>query len=178
MWCPNQECPDALQTGSPAELRDEIRSCPFCGSSLVSSLPEWAVPEPEPEEPGWIPVLAVTQDSWVPIVRGLLESAGIRYVINHLASPPALMVHGDDAGQASALLADFREAALEAANTSRNTADQGEGRESAAPTESESPTPPAESPTRCNACGEDLQSSEDDEPLTYCYHCGASLQSA
>ena len=31
MWCPNQECPDALESGSPAEFVDGMISRPFCG---------------------------------------------------------------------------------------------------------------------------------------------------
>lgn len=196
MWCPNQECPDALETGSPAELRDEIRNCPFCGSALVSSMPDWAIPEPKPDDPGWIPVLPITQNSWVPLVKSLLDSAEVRYVIkdegiqhmvgwgtapsgfNPITGAPVLLVHGDDADKAKDLLADFTEAAQETAAQAQETADQNEGSESGAPTESESRTPIAEPPTRCNACGEDLQSGQDEEPLTYCYHCGASLASS
>ncbi|HET8947214.1 MAG TPA: hypothetical protein VFQ07_09545 [Candidatus Polarisedimenticolia bacterium] len=223
MWCPNQECPDALETGTPAELRDEIAECPFCGSALVASLPEWAVPA-EPVQASWVPILPIIQDSWVPILKSLLEPAGIKYVVsdesvlqrigarpatfgfNQVTGAPVLLVGEADAEKAVDLLSDFREAVQGEVSAQGESAAQGSreddvndaaranarGRDDeasldaeASPDEEGAPAASATestarpaSPTRCNACGQDLETGEGDEPLTYCYFCGASLAPA
>lgn len=169
MWCPNQECPDAQETGSPAELRDDLAACPFCGAALSAAMPEWANPQ---EEPPLVPVLTIAQGSWLPQIKEILDSAGIPYMVSdegaqqptrwEKAAPglssrmPVVMVEESDAERATALLADLKDSL---------------------PVEEDAAAavPPSESPSHCNACGKELESSEGDEPLTYCYHCGASL---
>jgi hypothetical protein len=34
MFCPNPECPDRSETGHPSEYRDDVQTCPVCGSRL------------------------------------------------------------------------------------------------------------------------------------------------
>ena len=40
MFCPNDECPDLLDSGLRAEYRDEITVCPYCETPLVGHRPE------------------------------------------------------------------------------------------------------------------------------------------
>lgn len=40
MYCPNPECPDFKQTGTPGEYVKGVTECPFCGALLVEEMPE------------------------------------------------------------------------------------------------------------------------------------------
>ena len=46
MFCPNDECPDFVNTGLRSEYRDDVMVCPYCGSTMVAERPE----EPFPDE--------------------------------------------------------------------------------------------------------------------------------
>jgi hypothetical protein len=90
MYCPNAECPDFLESGIPAEFVDGITKCPKCGEYLVDSLPSdfgadmlgpsvgppAAEPDAELE-----PVFESWDPSEIPIVKAMLEAAGIPCVI-------------------------------------------------------------------------------------------------
>ena len=53
MFCPNDECPDLLDSGLRAEYRDEITVCPYCETPLVGHRPEppATAVESEPSKP-------------------------------------------------------------------------------------------------------------------------------
>lgn len=175
MWCPNQECPDALESGSPAEFVQGIIVCPFCGTALISYRPEWV--DSGTPEITLVPVLPIVDNSWLPQIKALLDSAGVRFLLSDqgaknsgvwggasrfdpTAGAPVVMVEESDLERATELLQEFREQV---------------GPESrVAPVEL---TPPALQPTSCSQCGKELEASEGDEPLAYCYHCGAPLGS-
>ena len=174
MWCPNQECPDALESGSPAEFVEGMIACPFCGAALVSYPPEWAnAAEPEIR---LAPVMPIADAAWLPRVKEILDAAGIPFQLQEDgarrgsawagtatgfgpgARGPLVMVEEADAERASGLLADLK------AHVGLIPSD--------APLEM---TPPAWQPAACPQCGKALETGEGDEPLAYCYHCGASL---
>jgi len=177
MWCPNQDCEDALETGVPAEFREGIAICPLCGSLLVSYPPEWEKPPAANLE--WVHCLTLGDNSLLPQVKAVLDSAEVRYFVkddgvqhliglgtaalgfNPITGPPVLMVEADDLERAKVLLRDFV------------GANQDEPRIVPRPGAS-----PAQSPSRCDECGKALEVGEGDEPLTYCYHCGSPLGSA
>ncbi len=66
--CPNPECPDLLAHGRPGEYRDEIESCPYCGTPL-----RWG-PAPEPAGGG---------EGELPPVEELRESDGELARVGH-----------------------------------------------------------------------------------------------
>jgi hypothetical protein len=35
VYCPNPDCPDRVATGNPGEYRDDVVSCPVCGTELL-----------------------------------------------------------------------------------------------------------------------------------------------
>jgi len=174
MWCPNQECPDAVELGAPAEFVEGKLECTFCGSALVSSPPAWAAPA---EEIRLVPVLPILDASWLPRVKSILDAAGVRFLLDDgarrrsgysgggggfdpVAGRPVIMVEEGDAARASELLGDLK---------AEIGPDQEPG---GAPPEL---TAPAWQPSSCPQCRQALESGEGDEPLAYCYHCGASL---
>ena len=89
MLCPNPECPDYLADGEPGEYRPHVEVCPVCGTPLVHALPEgW----PQGEEPddgppaprSWHgepePVFECTDPTEVPVIKSILDGAGIPYL--------------------------------------------------------------------------------------------------
>ncbi|HSL19664.1 MAG TPA: hypothetical protein VLB51_17295 [Methylomirabilota bacterium] len=90
MFCPNNDCPDFVASGLRAEYRDDISVCPYCGTPLVAERPADTAPaEGEAgSRPGpWIaddeelePVIEATDPTEVPIIRGMLDAAGIPYL--------------------------------------------------------------------------------------------------
>jgi DNA-directed RNA polymerase subunit RPC12/RpoP len=173
MWCPNQECPDALESGSSAEFVEGMIACPFCGAGLVSRLPAW---DPAAAEIRLAPVMPIADASWLPRVKETLDAAGVRFRLQDAGvqrltewggavtgfdpgtGGPVVMVEEVDLERATELLRALKEEA---------GLDPG-----GAPPEL---TPPAWQPSSCAQCGKALESGEGDEPLAYCYHCGASL---
>lgn len=173
MWCPNKECPDALKSGSPAEFVDGMVSCSFCGAGLVSYEPDRA--EAADSEIRLAPVMRLLHSSWRPRVKEILDHAGVRFLLQdedaqHVSGwggvdpgyegvgAPFLMVAEDDLDEATDLLRDFAAEVV--------------------PEPDDPPppvTPPAWQPAACPQCGKALESGEGDEPLAYCYHCGAPL---
>ena len=176
MWCPNEECPDAAEQGQPAEFVEGKLECTFCGAALVPSMPAWAAPgEEEKEEIRLVPVMPIASVSWLPRVKAILDAAEVRFLVkkdglNQTAwgtggtgfSPgdgsAAIMVQEGDFARATEALRLLK---------SELGLDPGD-----APPEL---TAPAWQPSACPQCGKTLETGEDDEPLAYCYHCGASL---
>lgn len=174
MWCPNQECPDAEESGSPAEFVEGKVTCTFCGTALVSYLPAWAAQAAE--ELRLVPVLPIVDPSWLPRVKAILDAAGVRFRLGDdgvkrstgrsrastgfgpSTAGHVVMVDERDLARATELLGDLKE---------ELGLDPG-----GAPPEL---IAPAWQPSACAQCGESLESGEGDEPLAYCYHCGASL---
>lgn len=172
MWCPNEECPDAAESGSPAEFVEGKLTCTFCGAALVSFLPAWAAPAPEIQ---LVPVMPIANASWLPRVKTILDAAGVRFLLQDAgvqrltgwsagtgfdpnSGGPLIMVEEGDLARATDLLADLKaEVGLEPGG---------------APPEL---TAPAWQPSACPQCGNALESAEGEDPLAYCYHCGASL---
>jgi hypothetical protein len=80
MYCPNPECPDLVQSGVRGEYVDEVTVCPACGSYLVATIEEAdsqiraqrGAGEPEP-------VFVTEVPSEIPIIKSILDGAGIPY---------------------------------------------------------------------------------------------------
>jgi hypothetical protein len=85
MYCPNPDCPDFLETGSHAEYVAGITVCPKCGAYLVDTPPEHppdSMPDAEPTPDEQLePVFESWDSSEIPIIRSLLEAAGVPFVI-------------------------------------------------------------------------------------------------
>lgn len=174
MWCPNQECPDALEMGSPGEFVEGMIACPFCGSSLVPDLPAWA--DPAASEVRLVPVMPITDASWLPRVKERLDAAGVRFRLDKEGVQRPTRWSGAAPGfdpNAGGLVVMVEEGDLERATEQlRNLKEEAGLDPSGAPPEL---TAPAWQPAACPQCGKALEAGEGDEPLAYCYHCGASL---
>jgi hypothetical protein len=128
MYCSNPECPDLAESGVRGEYVDGITVCPACGSHLVATIEE-ADPQirarryaGEPE-----PVLVTEEPSEIPIIKSILDGAGIPYSaegdeqfdafrgglsplrFNPLAGSVTFYVPGDLAEEARALLTELDE---------------------------------------------------------------------
>jgi len=87
-YCPNPACPDREHSAGIAEYRDDVETCPYCGTPLVAGVPE-EDPEPpsEPASPSpvprahEIPVFTARDATEAEMVRGLLESADILSIV-------------------------------------------------------------------------------------------------
>jgi len=80
MYCTNPECPDVLSSGRPGEYVDGVESCPACGARLT----ELAVPATDDaavDEP-FEPVFETGNPAEVPIIKSLLGSAEIPYLVD------------------------------------------------------------------------------------------------
>lgn len=88
MFCPNNDCPDFLDTGLRAEYRDDVEVCPYCDTPLVAVRPEAPAAEPgdlpaKPRVADDEPLEAVieTDDpTEVTIIKSILDGAGIPFV--------------------------------------------------------------------------------------------------
>ena len=88
MFCPNDECPDYLNSGLRAEYRDDIETCPYCETPLVGYRPEDPAQQPDgsarppriaDDEP-MEPVIEVNDPTEVIIIKSILEGAAIPYI--------------------------------------------------------------------------------------------------
>jgi hypothetical protein len=82
MFCPNDDCPDYIATGKHGEYVAGVTTCPVCGEYLVEALP----PEPASSRQDTHytevePVFETGDPTEVVVVKGLLESEGVPYVI-------------------------------------------------------------------------------------------------
>jgi hypothetical protein len=88
MFCPNDECPDFLNTGLRAEYREDIPVCPFCGTTLVAVLAEGAdegtsglpVKPRVADDEVMEPVIEATDLPEVAIIRSILDGAAIPFI--------------------------------------------------------------------------------------------------
>jgi hypothetical protein len=88
MYCPNDECPDFVKTGLRSEYREDILTCPYCGTTMVPQRPD----DPEPEIEGIIskppvapdeemePVVESTDLTEIAVIKSILDGAGIPYL--------------------------------------------------------------------------------------------------
>ena len=88
MFCPNDECPDFLETGLRSEYRQDITICPYCeihlvalASSVEPSLEDGHPPKPrvgddEPMEP----VIESMDLTEIAVIKSVLDGAGIPYI--------------------------------------------------------------------------------------------------
>ncbi len=87
MFCPNDECPDFLNTGLRSEYRVDIERCPYCETPLVSEAPRIVPPDDgEPLKPRvgndekMEPVIEATDPTEVAVIKTVLDAAGIPYL--------------------------------------------------------------------------------------------------
>jgi hypothetical protein len=88
MFCPNNECPDFLDTGLRSEYRQEIFRCPFCETALVPDPPAVEVPDDDnlPAKPRvgddetMEPVIESTDLTEIAVIKSVLDGAGIPYL--------------------------------------------------------------------------------------------------
>jgi len=107
VFCPNQECPDFLDTGIHGEYVDIVWQCPVCGARLVHELPSRAAPdagdEPELAEAGpLVPVGTFVNRQNAELARSLLIANGITAFV----SGGELLVPESQLQDATALLED------------------------------------------------------------------------
>ena len=48
MFCPNDACPDFVDTGLRSEYRQDVASCPYCGTPTVPHRPDEPVADDDP----------------------------------------------------------------------------------------------------------------------------------
>lgn len=88
MFCPNDECPDFVNTGLRSEYRDDIMRCPYCETPLVTTAPLVAAPGSDdgPRKPrvgndeAMEPVIEATDLTEVAVIKSVLDAAGIPYL--------------------------------------------------------------------------------------------------
>ncbi len=82
MFCPNRKCPDVEATGVPGEYRDELRTRPVCGATLVPDEPTedpGGAPEGGPAGSAALePVVETETSAEAGIVCSILDGAGSR----------------------------------------------------------------------------------------------------
>ncbi len=85
MFCGNPGCPDFEATGFHAEYVDGVTVCPTCGEFLVDQPPDeadddttGATPSPAGGDPELVEVFSSSDPAEIPIVKSMLEAAGIR----------------------------------------------------------------------------------------------------
>mgnify|MGYP001817246042 FL=1 len=89
MFCPNDECPDFVNTGLRSEYRDDVMVCPYCGSTMVAERPEDPVPDevdgivgrpPVADDEAMEPVIEANDLTEVALIKSILEGAAIPFV--------------------------------------------------------------------------------------------------
>lgn len=88
MFCPNDECPDFVNSGRRSEFRDDVMVCPYCAAAMVSHRPGDSFPEvegiidkpPIADDEVMEPVIEATDLSEVAIIKSILEGAAIPFV--------------------------------------------------------------------------------------------------
>lgn len=87
MFCPNDDCPDFVNTGLRSEYRDDIMRCPYCETPLVAAAPPAGhTDSDEPRKPRVAddeimePVIEATDLTEVAVIRSVLDAAGIPYL--------------------------------------------------------------------------------------------------
>ena len=88
MFCPNDECPDFLNTGLRSEYRADITTCPYCETYLVTEAPTAGPPREDglPAKPrvgddeAMEPVTESTDLTEIAVIKSVLDGAGIPYL--------------------------------------------------------------------------------------------------
>ncbi len=87
MFCPNDECPDFLNTGLRSEYRADVERCPYCETILVVDAPHSVPPDDgDPQKPRvgndetMEPVIEATDLPEVAVIKSVLDAAGIPYL--------------------------------------------------------------------------------------------------
>lgn len=89
MFCPNDECPDFIDTGLRSEYREDIIRCPYCNTPLEAAAPPPAGPPDEDDHPPkprvgddeiMEPVIESTDLTEIAVIRSILDGAGIPYL--------------------------------------------------------------------------------------------------
>lgn len=88
-YCPNEKCPDLVETGIAGVYHAKITDCPLCGATLV------AIDEPAGDDSGaenkgphleYVPmetICFVANRAALPVMRSLLQAEGIRHVVRN-----------------------------------------------------------------------------------------------
>jgi hypothetical protein len=91
MFCTNPDCPDFVESGRPAEFVVGITVCPKCGEYLTDMPPAGSdfqppeipspaeAPAPSPDT-DFEPVFESWDPTEVPVVKSMLDAAGIPYL--------------------------------------------------------------------------------------------------
>jgi hypothetical protein len=85
MYCVNPDCPDYVETGQHPEFVPGVTVCPKCGEYLAESIPDDPAPRPTPDaapDADFEPVYESWDPTEVPIVKSLLDAAGIPYLVD------------------------------------------------------------------------------------------------
>jgi hypothetical protein len=88
MFCPNDECPDFLDTGLRSEYRQDVTICPYCATPLeaVESAAEPALEDGHPPKPRigddepMEPVIESMDLTEITVIKSVLDGAGIPYI--------------------------------------------------------------------------------------------------
>ena len=88
MICPNPECPDVQRTGNPGRYRQGFTHCAKCDAALVPEAEQGPGAASSPGMPGadfedFLPVMPINNSTLIPVVRSILDEAGIRYFIKN-----------------------------------------------------------------------------------------------
>lgn len=127
-------------------------------------------PEGEP-----VPCVTLYDVGLLPLIKSLLDAAGIRYFVKHetiqnflswgaifgfnpVAGPPVVMVEASREDEARELLRPILERSV-----------PGE------PDAAQVIAPDGPRPETCPRCEKQLEPGDDEEPLTHCYHCGSPI---
>ena len=181
MYCPNPKCPDATETGVPAEYRAGISACPICNSALVASPPDLTIDgdSTTADSADLVPCVTVGDASLLPYIKSILDGAGVPYLVknegvqhwigwgtallgfNPITGPPIVMVEASQKDEATALLAEIPHACEDREGVSDVTAPETRATHSV-----------------CGHCGGSLDTEIEDAVLSHCYHCGWPVQSA
>ena len=86
MFCPNPDCPEATDSGSPGEYRAEVLNCPRCGAALAPELSQGSAkfrPElTQEQDRRFVVVGRLDNEPALSIAREMLSEAGIRYFLH------------------------------------------------------------------------------------------------
>ena len=88
MFCPNDECPDYLNTGLRSEYRVDITNCPYCETYLVTEAPpigptreDGHPPKPRvADDEAMEPVIESTDLTEIAVIKSVLDGAGVPYL--------------------------------------------------------------------------------------------------
>jgi uncharacterized protein YbaR (Trm112 family) len=87
MFCPNDECPDYLNTGLRSEYFNDVIVCPYCEAPLVAERPsaealdDGSLQKPRVgDDEAMEPVIEANDLTEVAVIKSVLDAAGIPYL--------------------------------------------------------------------------------------------------